>query len=56
MQFKSILETQVIQRHVDYALNEYTGLNRLYLLRLRDLIEFGKHDEALKLIKERLKY
>ena len=56
MQFKTVLEKEVLQRQVDAMLNEYANLNKLYLVRLRDLIEFGEYDKALQLIKERLEY
>ncbi len=56
MQFKSLLQEEMVQRRLDAMLNEYANLNRLYLLRLRDLIEFGEHDKALELIQERLNH
>ena len=56
MEFKSVLQQEVIQRHVDAVLNEYANLNKLYLLQLRDMIEFGEYDKALRLIKDRLEY
>ena len=49
-------QSEVVQRQVDAVLNEYASLNRVYLVRLRDLIEFGEYDKALTLIKERLEY
>ena len=56
MQFQTVLEKEVFQRQVNAMLTEYANLNKLYLVRLRDLIEFGEYDKALQLIKERLEY